>query len=625
MFFYRNALLVSAAVIAVGMNGAMAPCAWGQTSASGTAEPAGDTITVVATGSQLPINQTGQSVSVIDQSEIEAVQGPDLTRVLERLPGVSIAREGGIGSQTSLFVRGANSQQLVVLIDGVRVDDVTQLNGGFDLGTMLSGNIGKIELLRGSNSVVWGSEAIGGVLAITTAETNGAEASVEHGAYDSTYATAVAGIKRDAYAASISAAYDYSAGFPALTGAPRDDGFTQWQVTGKGRAELADGLSLKVTGRYADGRLDFEGFGSPAEQWTKQTSGRVGLDWTTGALKLSGGVSLSDTSRYYDYSAFGGFTSEYLGLTERAEVTGRLTLPSHFALDFGGEGEWDRAVTTYDDRQADHLASGHALLGWYTDAVSLSGGVRVDTRTQFGTHVTTGANGSVRLAGDWRLRASYGEGFRAPSLYNLYDPYSGNLNLKAETSRSYEGGIEKGDRNARQHFALTYFRRDSRNLIDTDSNFVYLNIPGARATGVELEMGERITDNFRVSADFTHVKSVNTTTGVDLARRPRDTVHVSADWQTPLRIARSGGLTLGADLTMVSNALDYYPGGPPAVAVPAYVVGGVRASLPVCDKVELIGRIENIGDAHYYTATDSSTVHYNQPGRSAYLGVRARL
>ena len=569
MFFYRNALLVSAAVIAVGMNGAMAPCAWGQTSASGTAEPAGDTITVVATGSQLPINQTGQSVSVIDQSEIEAVQGPDLTRVLERLPGVSIAREGGIGSQTSLFVRGANSQQLVVLIDGVRVDDVTQLNGGFDLGTMLSGNIGKIELLRGSNSVVWGSEAIGGVLAITTAETNGAEASVEHGAYDSTYATAVAGIKRDAYAASISAAYDYSAGFPALTGAPRDDGFTQWQVTGKGRAELADGLSLKVTGRYADGRLDFEGFGSPAEQWTKQTSGRVGLD--------------------------------------------------------GGEGEWDRAVTTYDDRQADHLASGHALLGWYTDAVSLSGGVRVDTRTQFGTHVTTGANGSVRLAGDWRLRASYGEGFRAPSLYNLYDPYSGNLNLKAETSRSYEGGIEKGDRNARQHFALTYFRRDSRNLIDTDSNFVYLNIPGARATGVELEMGERITDNFRVSADFTHVKSVNTTTGVDLARRPRDTVHVSADWQTPLRIARSGGLTLGADLTMVSNALDYYTGGPPAVAVPAYVVGGVRASLPVCDKVELFGRIENIGDAHYYTATDSSTVHYNQPGRSAYLGVRARL
>lgn len=113
------------------------------------------------------------------------MQGPDLTRALERLPGVVAARSGGLGSQTSPFVRGANSEQLLVTIDGVRVADVAAPSGGFDLGTLMAGGIGRIEPLRGSNSVVWGSDAVGGVLAITSAERNGAQASAEYGAHDS--------------------------------------------------------------------------------------------------------------------------------------------------------------------------------------------------------------------------------------------------------------------------------------------------------------------------------------------------------------------------------------------------------------------------------------------------------
>ena len=135
-----------------------------------------DLITVVATGLGAPVWATGQSISIIGADEIRSVQGPDLIRVLERLPGVTLTRNGGLGGFTGLRVRGADAEQLLVLVDGVRLNDVAAPAAGYDLGNLVSGGIGKIELLRGSNSVVWGSQAIAGVLAVTSRELNGVEA-----------------------------------------------------------------------------------------------------------------------------------------------------------------------------------------------------------------------------------------------------------------------------------------------------------------------------------------------------------------------------------------------------------------------------------------------------------------
>ena len=383
-----------------------------------------------------------------------------------------------------------------------------------------------------------------------------------------------------------------------------------------------------MAARYADGRLDIESFGAPAEQWTKQTSARVSLDYTGAVLKLSSGVSLADTSRYYT-SMYGPY--DYLGLSERADVTGHLTLPARFALDFGADSEWARSDSTFDGRQSDHLSSGHGLLGWYGRVLSLAGGLRVDAHSQFGTHITTGANGSLMLGDGWRIRASYGEGFKAPTLYQLYDPTYGSGALSPETSRSYDVGLERGERNGRQHLAITLFQRDSRNLIDFIDCYAtvlsgciaqpygyYSNISRTRALGMEVEFEQRITDNFRVSANYTYVKSRNLETGNDLPRRPRNTVNVMADWNTPWRLA-AGNLALGGDLTMVSNARDY-PYAAPPVSLGGHVVATLRASLPITDKIEIFGRVENVGDARYQTVSG-----YNSPGRSAYLGVRARL
>ena len=150
-------------------------------------------ITVTANGLGTDLRNTGQSVTVIDRSEIETIQGADPVRALNRVPGLSLSRSGGIGTVTSVNVRGANADQLLVLVDGVRVADQASPSGGFDFGNLLLGTAGKVDVLRGSNSTIWGSEAVGGVVDVSTRTERGLTGSVEFGARDTLFASAAAG------------------------------------------------------------------------------------------------------------------------------------------------------------------------------------------------------------------------------------------------------------------------------------------------------------------------------------------------------------------------------------------------------------------------------------------------
>ena len=570
-------------------------------------------IVVVASGAVQPVEVVGQSVSVAGQEEIDAVQGADLTRLLERLPGLSFTRNGGLGAQTGIFVRGANADQLLVMIDGVRVADYASPGGGYDLGNLLAGNLAKVELLRGSNSVVWGSQAVGGVLALTTREVNGAEAMAEYGANDTIYATATAGIAREGHALSLTGGYADSDGISARSGGTERDGYRQWSLAGRGRVALGEGLTLSANGRYADSRLgiDLAGPDSPDVQDSREGSGRIALAHDGGGLKLSAAYARSFVRRAYD-GVWG--PSSYRGRADRAELAGLADLAPAWTLTFGADSEWTRAKSTFDPRQKARIASGHALLGWQGEGASLAAGVRVDDHNRFGTHATFGANGSVDLAQGFRLRASFGEGFKAPTLYQLFGGFVGNPGLKPERSRSYDIGLEKGDRNGPLHLAATLFRRDSRNLIDLDNAFVYQNVAKARAEGLELELASQLNENVRARAAYTWLRARDRTLGRDLARRPRHAVTTSIDWTTPL-----AGLALGADLRMASDAVEYAWGGA-VLRLDGYAVASLRASLPVADRFELFGRIENLGGTNYETAAG-----FNTPGRSAYFGARARF
>ncbi|HEX2794800.1 MAG TPA: TonB-dependent receptor [Croceicoccus sp.] len=590
------------------------------------ATEASDAIVVVATGIPIDVSETAQPISVIGLDEIASVQGPDLTRVLQRLPGTSISRNGGVGSFTGLRVRGASAEQLLVLIDGVKVNDVAAPGGGFDFGNVLAGNIERIELLRGPNSVIWGSDAIGGVMNLTTRVANGVFASGEYGSDETVHATIGGGVRFDALEAGISGSYMTSDGYSAARAGSEDDGFRQWQVTGRACYVLDDALALVANARYADGRLDQDGYPAPLYafgdtddvQDTMEQSGRVGFEYNGEALTLRGGLARSKTERVYSGESYvwyenGVYVTD--GRADRAELFGQYRLVGPIRLDFGVDREWTR----FEDEGATHKArtnSGHAMLGFYTPVATLAAGARYADHSRFGGEWTFGANGAVRLASDLRLRASYGEGFKAPSLYQLYSLYYGDLGLQPETSKGYDVGVEKGSRADRFFAAVSLFRRDSRNLIDFNlTSYLYYNIGKARAEGVEVELAARPSDRWRTGLVYSYVEASDRTAGSiyegnDLNRRPRHAVTASVDWATPF------GVELGADARMVGDAFDDRG---ELVRLDGYETVDLRAEVPL-GPVELYGRVENLFDAGYET-----TAGYNAGGRSAYVGARLKL
>jgi vitamin B12 transporter len=609
------------------------------TTGPGSANTLSTEITVLATGSRLAIDKAGQPISVIGAEEIASVQGADINRVLERLPGITIARNGGLGSTTSLFVRGANSQQLLVLIDGIRVADVAAPGGGYDFGNLTTGGIGRIELLRGSNSVPWGSEAMGGVLSLTSRDMNGAEASAEYGARDSFDGQVTAGVSNETYGVTLNGGYTSTEGFSQADSGTERDGFRQWRATGRAHVELTPGLTANLVGRYRQGTLDIDGYpaplyvfgDTPEYQKTRELGGRAGFAWTSEALDLDAGYQVSDIRRrYYDPTFSSEPYSGTQGQSRRAELKGAWRASEALRLDFGADHEWSRIDVDSSPRRKANLASGHALLGWYSDAFTLSGGLRYDDHSRFGDRWTFGANGSVTVSEGWRVRASYGEGFKVPTLYQLFSEY-GNEALRPEKSRSYDAGIEYGHRNGLLHFALTGFRRDSRDLIgftscsgatcETRPFGYYLNIGRAWATGFELELGARVSETLRAQAAYTYTKAIDRTPGsltegTDLARRPRHALTVSADW-TPVTSGALEGLAFGGDIRLVGDSYDF---GGEVAPLDSYVLTTLRASVPVSDKLEVFGRIENLTDERYEVVGG-----YRTASRSGFVGLRARM
>lgn len=610
---------------------------------SGSFVPVDNSITVIATGSAIRVDQAGQPVSVVSSDEIDSIQGPDVSRVFERLPGVTFSRNGGIGGTTSLFVRGANSQQLLVLVDGLRVADTAAPSGGFDFANLMTGPVGRIELLRGSNSVIWGSEAIGGVLAITSRDVSGIEGSAEYGSRDSFDGQVSAGLSGETYGVNLNGGYVRTDGISQAAAGTEADGFRQWRAGGRAHVDLIPGLTASLIGRYTDGKLDLDGYPAPdyifadtAEfQKSRELGGRAGIAWTGDTLMLDAGYQVSDTRRrYYDPAISDEFNSETEGRSERAEFSGFFRATEAIRLDFGADHEWSR-IKADDSIYGSHiranaeLTSVHGLLGYYGDRFSLAAGLRYDDHSNFGSKWTFGANGSVTVADGWRVRASYGEGFKVPTLYQLFSEY-GNPDLMPERSRSYDAGVEYGDRNGPLHFAVTGFRRDSRNLIDyvscsgsidalcNDGRFgFYANVGKARATGIEIELGAQVSERLRALAVYTYVKSVNRTAGDlnegnDLARRPRNAITVSADWDAPL-----DGLALGGDIRLVS---DSYNDNYNLTRLDGYVTAVLRASYTFAQRYEVFARIENLTNADYTTVSG-----YGTAGRSAYAGVRVKM
>ena len=597
-----------------------------------TATDDAPTITVTANGLSTSIENTGQPVTLIDRQEIDAVQGADIARVLERVPSVSLTRNGPLGSYTGVSVRGADADQLLVLIDGVRVADPSSPAGGFDFGTLLASNISRIDFLRGSNSTIWGADAMGGVVDITTRATPGLGASVEYGARNTLTTQASAGIKGDGYSIGLGGAAIRSDGFSAAADGTEPDGLRQWGVGGTAHVDLTPQIEAFANGRYSHAHLDIDGFPPPnyvladtdETQTTKQYSGALGLAYYGMDLTLRGAWSFADTARDNFDPATGPaptFTGD--GHSDMVSLRGEYRLIGGLTLAFGGEHERTSYQTSYDAHAATSITGGYLQAGWVLGNLAAHAGARVDDHERFGSKVSLGGDISYVIGHGWRLRTSYGEGFKPPTLYQLYSDY-GNQQLRPETSTSVDFGIEHGTRGEGTHFALTAFRRDSSQLITFVSCFgvtdgictdrpygTYDNTDRARAQGIELEAGTQLAPGLRLAGYYTHLTAQDRGTGLDLARRPRDMATVHADYTAPF------GVTLGGQLRLVGPSYDK-AGEVDRLA--GYTLADITASVPLTHDIDLFGRVENIFDESYQTAAG-----YGSPGRGAFIGVRGRM
>jgi len=587
-----------------------------------------DQIVVVASGVEQEAETTGRSITVLDRATIETRQTVSLSDLLATTPGVTSTRNGGPGGVTAVRIRGAEDAQTLVLIDGVRTNDPSAPAGAFDFGNLLTSTIERVEILRGPNSVIWGGQALGGVVnVVTQAPVDGiaARANAEYGYADQISANAAVAAGNDTVQGALTGGYFRTDGISQAASGTEADGYRQYNASGRLRAEFAPGFGVDLRGYYANSRLEIDGFPAPTysfadtEEYTtaQELYGYAGLFANFGPLANRVAFTIADINRDGYDPAPGAFTPHYLyrGRSERYEYRGDAKLVDQLRVTFGAERENLRFYDGADTTRADITSFYGQAIVTPVEAVTLTAGIRNDDHSRFGGHTTWGASAAVKPFATTLLRASYGEGFKAPTLYQLFAPFYGTDTLAPETAKSWEAGIEQSALDGAAKLGVTWFHRDTRNQIDFDLvSFTYANIARTRAEGLEVELVLNPVDALTVTANYTYTDTENRSAGFEgnqLARRPQDTASVSADYRLPF------GLSLGGTVTIVGDSFNDQGN---FTRIDGFALGSIRAEMPVGDRFAVYGRVENVTDEKYEVVSG-----YGTYGRAAYAGVRLKL
>lgn len=591
--------------------------------ASLDAAPVDPAIVVTANREPTPITQVGQSISVITRDQIDRVQAVSAVDVLARVPGVSVAQAGGFGQPASVFIRGADNAQSLVLIDGVRINDPGDVGGGFDFGNLTIGQFDRVEVLRGSSGVLWGSRAIGGVINFITARPTQqwtARAQAEYGWRDQKQVSASAAGLVGPVGLTLGGNWLKGDGFSAFDenlGGRERDGYESKSANARASVDLAQGLSADLGGFYTKANYDYDNTGADALNvgMKRDAQGYANVRYTglDGRLNARVGYGLTDNRRISDDAVFGPYVTN--GRTQRFEGQASFTPVAAASLLIGAETEKQKFNDNFGSRDATNNDSvfGNLTVRPLT-GLTLNGGVRYDDNSDFGHKTTFAANGAWVIGQGVDapvLRASYGEGFKAPSLYQLYTN-AGFRALDPETSTSWDAGVDQPFAQGTGHFTVTYFDRKTKNLIDYDlTQFNYYNVGRARARGLEIGMQVVNWEGFDVNLAYTYLDAKNEDTGRQLARRPKSNMYASIDKAWDI------GLKLGADLRVGGGRYDNAAN---TQWVDGHVVVGARAAFAVTRQIEVYGRVDNVFDEHYEVVR-----LYGTPGRSAYAGVRVKL
>jgi len=578
------------------------------------------TVEVTASRVAETVDASLADVSVITRADIEASNAPSLLEVLRMQAGVDVVRTGGAGAQTNVFLRGGNSNHVLVLIDGVRVASAN--TGAFAWENLPLDSVERIEIVRGPRASYWGSDAIGGVIQIFTRKLDGPHIAASYGTYRSADGSAGYGARGENGGFSVQVGAQHAGGFsatnPGICNGPNDP-YCIYNPDANGAQYHGGTLSadyrigtqtLSATVLRSAGTQSFDNGASDGISHT--------LDQAIGAA-LEGDVS----GNWHQRLTFGtsrgdivtpAFAAAYRSTREQASWTNDLTLSDAQHLIAGFDAVHERGVSIdtsgfgapYEKaRDMNGVFAGWRVTDGALDS-ELAG--RYDHNSQFGGAFSGSGALGWKLGDDLRLTASFGTAFRAPDLNELYSPgyggyYAGNPDLKPERSRTLELGMEWTP-NAANRVGIHAFSTRVHDLVDFSGGSTYqaINVDRAAIDGVELTHTLRagawtLTNNVAVQ------NARDADTGARLLRRPKH--------KLSSLLERGFGERLFAGMEFIADGPRRDVGG---IALPGYALLNLRADYRLNAAWRIGARLENLFDRDYELAHG-----YNTPGRSGYL------
>lgn len=590
-----------------------------------------DPVVVTATRTPLERARTGSSVTVLTAEDIAANPAPTLNETLDLVPGVSVATRGGPGTVASVSVRGSGLANLSLRVDGIEFSDPSQPQVQGDFGLLLPGDAQTVEVLKGPQSALYGGEAVGGVIEVTTSRARGSgfetRAFAEAGSFRTVSAGASVGAGMERWDAAISAQGFDTDGFSAAAAGTEDDGARIANLGAAGSVDLADWLTVGGAMRLIRSEVDFDGFPPPAftladEDNLAETdvlAGRVFLRAAALDGRLTQGVSLQALRSERD-STTPTFASFFDGDRVKAEylATYRVTRE----VDVIAGADWTREEITFGDTfsaadtDADSEIAGAfaQVVASPAEDVTLTAALRHDEHSAFGGYPTWRLTAAWEAMAGTVMRGAVGAGFRAPSNYELFAPPFapgsplGNPDLQPEETVGWEIGVDQTLADGRARFSATYFESRTDDLIEYDPALGYVQSGGeSRSRGVETELLARVTDAADLVASYTYIDSE----GPDMRRLQFVPRH---DVGARLTVRPLDRLRIGVSV----NALDGVREGPEDLD--GFVLLGLSAGYALTDAVEATLRVENATDADYERVRG-----YGTAGLSAFAGLRARF
>lgn len=603
-------------------------------------------IVVTANRYETPIDEVGSAITVITSKEIEQSKKTTVLEVLRSVPALDVVQNGGAGGLTYVFMRGAKSEHTLVLLDGVEMNDPASTGGSFDFASLSTDNVERIEILRGPQSTLYGSQAMGGVINIITKRGKGKLKgffSAEGGSYYTAQEKAGISGGSDVINYSLGVSRFDTGGFSAADsrlGNSEHDGYQRTALNSRFGITPSKNLNIDLMLNYLRSRsdmdigggtnLDDSNYYQRSEQITFRTQADLSLFDEFWIQKL--GVSFNDLNRGTNNGFDAAHPSDmeksnYHGQSVKVDWQHLLNLHKTNTLTFGlerkeenaksdyySESIWGPYSSVWNERHASNTG------GYIQDRISLwdrwftTLGVRVDSHSRFGKEATyrfTSAY-TVKQTGT-TFKGSYGTGFKAPSLYQLYSDY-GNANLKPEKSTGWDAGFEQNVAALNTSFGATFFYNDFKEMIDYDSALSkYENISKARTRGVEVAVTVKPITDLTLQVTYTYTKTKDVSTGLELLRRPKNKFGFNANY-TFMKNAN-----MNVNVIYVGTRADSYYSGwtPTRTKMKDYVVVNLAASYDINKNFQIFGKIDNLLNRYY-----EDIYGYGTSRLAAYGGVK---